>query len=71
MAYKADFRTTFDVDRVIQPIYTGGSVSLAADGVLFASCLGEDVILSDLQTGRQLGRIEGVRSSRHCDALRG
>lgn len=60
MAYKADVKTTFEPSRVIQPIYTGGSVALSEDGQVLASCLGEEVLLTDLNTGEHLARIEGV-----------
>ena len=59
MAYKADFKTTFEPTRVIQPIYTGGSVALSQDGRVLATCLGEEALLTDLETGRHLARIEG------------
>ncbi|KAH0356055.1 small nucleolar ribonucleoprotein-like protein complex subunit, partial [Aureobasidium melanogenum] len=59
MAYKAEYKTTFEPGRVIQPIYTGGSVALSQDGRILASCLGEDALLSDLATGEHLARIEG------------
>lgn len=60
MAYKADIKTTFDPSRVIQPIYTGGSVALSEDGKVLATCLGEEALLTDLNTGAHLARIEGV-----------
>jgi U3 small nucleolar RNA-associated protein 13 len=60
MAYKADVRTTFEPNRVIQPIYTGGSVSLSQDGHIIASCLGEEALLTNIRTGAHLARIEGV-----------
>ena len=60
MAFKAEIKTTFEPNKIIQPIYTGGSVALSQDGRIFASCLGEDVLLSDLTTGERLARIEGV-----------
>ncbi|KAK4546198.1 hypothetical protein LTR36_002335 [Oleoguttula mirabilis] len=59
MAYKADLRTTFEPSRVIQPIYTGGSVALSQDGKVLATCLGEEALLTDLNTGEHLARIEG------------
>lgn len=64
MAYKAELKTTFDPSRVIQPIFTGGSVALSQDGRILASCLGEEALLSDLSTGEHLARIEGVSSKR-------
>lgn len=69
MAYKADVRTTFEPNRVIQPIYTGGSVALSRDGRVLATCLGEEVLLTDLNTGEHLARIEGVSSLWSCTGL--
>lgn len=66
MAYKADVKTTFEAQRVIQPIYTGGSVALSSNGRILASTLGEEALLTDLNTGAHLARIEGV-SAVTCD----
>ena len=63
MALRAETKTTFEPDRVIQPLYTGGSVALSQDGRILATCLGEDVLISDLNTGEHLARIEGVSVS--------
>jgi U3 small nucleolar RNA-associated protein 13 len=52
-------RTTFELERVIEPVYTGGSVALDETGCILATCLGEDAVLTDLRTGEQLARIEG------------
>lgn len=60
MASKATYQTTFEPERVIQPIHTGGSVSLAQNGRILATCLEEDALLTDLHTGRELAKIEGV-----------
>ena len=65
MAYKAELKTTFDPTRVIEPIYTGGSVALSQDGRILASSLGEETLLSDLATGEHLARIEGVSPANH------
>ncbi|KAF2720639.1 WD40 repeat-like protein [Polychaeton citri CBS 116435] len=59
MALKAGFKTTFEPSRVIQPIYTGGAVSLSENARILASSLGEEVLLTDLETGTVLARIEG------------
>jgi len=59
MAQRAAVRTTYEVDRTIQPIYAGGSLSLSEDGRILAASVGEDVLLTDLTNGRELGRIEG------------
>lgn len=60
MASQKTSNTTFEPDRVIQPIYTGGDVVLDRDGRILASCLGEEAILTDLHTGQALARLEGV-----------
>ncbi|RDL41432.1 WD40 repeat-like protein [Venustampulla echinocandica] len=59
MANKAPYQTTFEVENTIQPIYTGGSVALDHSGRILATTLGEDALLTDLNTGRQLARIDG------------
>jgi U3 small nucleolar RNA-associated protein 13 len=60
MATKAPYATTFEPKHTIQPIYTGGSVSLENSGRILATTLGEDALLTDLKSGRQLAKIEGV-----------
>ena len=54
-------KTTYEIKRTIQPIYAGGSVALSRDGHILAACLGEDVLLTDISAGFELGRVEGVR----------
>jgi U3 small nucleolar RNA-associated protein 13 len=60
MALKAEYKTTFEPSRVIQPIYTGGTVALSEDGKVLATSLGDETLLTDLDTGAHLARIEGV-----------
>lgn len=60
MSFKPIVKTTFDATRTIQPIYTGGSVSLDESGNLLATCVGEDVIIIDIESREELARIEGV-----------
>lgn len=64
MAQRATIKTTYDATKIIQPIYTGGSVALSQDGRILATCLGEDALLTDLATGEELSRIEGNRMER-------
>ena len=61
MVTKVPYKTTFEPEKTIQPIYTGGSVALDQTGQILATTLGEDALLTDLDTGRQLTRIEGVQ----------
>jgi len=59
MATKLPFKTTFEPERVIQPIFTGGSVALDNDARILATTLGEDAVLTDLTNGKQYAKIEG------------
>ena len=52
--------TTYEAAKVIQPIYTGGDVDLSNDGQILATCLGEDALLTNLDSGQNVARIEGV-----------
>ncbi|KAK2882725.1 hypothetical protein FQN49_000037, partial [Arthroderma sp. PD_2] len=56
---KIAVKTTFEPHKTIQPIYTGGSVSLDASGRLLATCIGEEALVIDLETGERLAQIEG------------
>jgi U3 small nucleolar RNA-associated protein 13 len=60
---KVNIKTTFEVSRTIRPIYTGGSISLDSSAQLLATCVGQDVLIVDLETGEQLANIEGVSYS--------
>jgi U3 small nucleolar RNA-associated protein 13 len=60
MATKRPLKTTFEPGRVIQPIFTGGSVSIDDEARILATTLGEDVILTDPASGRSLATVEGV-----------
>ncbi|KAI6359698.1 hypothetical protein MCOR25_006965 [Pyricularia grisea] len=59
MASKMAFKTTFEPEKVIQPIFTGGSIALDNKAQILASTLGEDAVLTDITTGRHLATIEG------------
>lgn len=58
---KINVKTTYEVSKTIRPIYTGGPVSLDESGRLLATCVNEDAVLIDLESGEQLATIEGVR----------
>ncbi|CAL00677.1 uncharacterized protein An04g01900 [Aspergillus niger] len=56
---KAVVKTTFEASRTLRPIYTGGSTALDASGRLLATCIGEDALVVDLETGDQVASLEG------------
>lgn len=60
MATKQPLKTTFDVERVIRPVYTGGSVAIDNKAQILATTLGEDAILTNPSNGKHLAKIEGV-----------
>ncbi|KAL7769053.1 hypothetical protein ACKLNR_000437 [Fusarium oxysporum f. sp. zingiberi] len=59
MANKQPLKTTFDVNHVIRPIFTGGSVAIDNSARILATVLGEDAILTDPTNGKHLAQIEG------------
>ncbi|KAI0996397.1 putative U3 small nucleolar RNA-associated protein 13 [Podosphaera aphanis] len=59
MASKTLFTTTFEVADTIQPIFTGGNIALDRNGGILATTLGEDALLTDLESGKHLAKIEG------------
>lgn len=61
MTTRLPYKTTFEPERVIQPIFTGGSVALDNGARILVTTLGEDAVLTDLKSGRQYAKIEGVR----------
>lgn len=62
MATKQPLKTTFDADRVIRPIYTGGSVAIDNKAQILATTLGEDAVLTNPANGKHLAQIDGVRA---------
>ncbi|KAJ5105485.1 hypothetical protein NUU61_002832 [Penicillium alfredii] len=56
---KAIVKTTFEATRTLRPIYTGGSTALDASGRILLSCVGEDALILDMETGDQLASLEG------------
>lgn len=66
MATKLPYKTTFEPERVIQPIFTGGSVALDNGARILATTLGEDAVLTDLHNGKHYAKIEGVSVVTHC-----
>lgn len=56
-----NLKPTFEIQKVIQPFYTGGKVALDKDSRFLVTTLDEDVLVIDYETGDELARIEGVR----------
>ncbi|KAI0471949.1 WD40-repeat-containing domain protein [Xylariaceae sp. FL0804] len=59
MASKAPFKTTFEPDEVIRPIFTGGAIAIENGARVLATTMGEDAILTDLKTGKHIVKVEG------------
>ncbi|ETS77041.1 hypothetical protein PFICI_10915 [Pestalotiopsis fici W106-1] len=59
MTSKSPFKTTFEAAEVIRPIFTGGAIGLDNGARVLATTLGEDVVFTDLKTGKHLGKVEG------------
>ena len=59
MATKVAIKTTFEPAKNVEPIYTGGNVSLDGTGRLLATCVDEDVLVVDIEAGVPVARIEG------------
>ncbi|KAH6964140.1 WD40-repeat-containing domain protein [Fusarium avenaceum] len=59
MANKQPLKTSFDVDHVIRPIFTGGSAAIDNSARILATVLGEDAVLTDPTNGKHLAQIEG------------
>lgn len=60
MSSRTRITTTYEPEHIIQPIYTGGDVALDREGRILATCLGEEVVITDSRTGELLAHIEGV-----------
>ncbi|RKU46016.1 U3 small nucleolar RNA-associated protein 13 [Coniochaeta pulveracea] len=59
MATKFSLKTTFEAEKEIQPVFTGGSVGIDSSSRILATTLGEDAVLTDLTTGSRLAFVEG------------
>ncbi|KAF8443603.1 WD40-repeat-containing domain protein [Terfezia claveryi] len=55
----SNLKTTFEVQKVIQPFYTGGKVALDKDSRFLVTTLDEDVLIVDYESGDELARMEG------------
>jgi len=60
MATHVRIKTTYEPEQVIEPIFTNGCVALTHDGRVLATSLDGDAVLTNLKSGGELARIEGV-----------
>ena len=51
---------SFKKARAIAPLYTGGPVAITQDGLWLVTCVGEQAILTDLESGTEICRLSGV-----------
>ena len=63
MASRISVKPTFEPARTIEPIYTGGDVSLDRSGRLLATCVEEDALVLNIHTGERMFRIENDGAS--------
>jgi hypothetical protein len=54
---------SFKKARTIGPLYTGGPVALTQDGSRIVTCLGEEILFTNVATGTEICRFEGVRAT--------
>lgn len=51
--------------RSLGPLYTSGPTAFTPDGSRIITCVGEDVLLTDVETGSEICRFLGVSSACH------
>jgi U3 small nucleolar RNA-associated protein 13 len=51
---------SFKKARTIAPLYTGGPVAITQNGLWLVTCVGEQALLTDLQSGAGICRFSGV-----------
>ncbi|KAL0576700.1 U3 small nucleolar RNA-associated protein 13 [Marasmius crinis-equi] len=56
-------KTAFKNAKAISPLYTSGPVVVTSDGKKIITCVGEDVLLTDVSTGTQICRFSGDTES--------
>ena len=54
------FAPSFKKARTIAPLYTGGPVAITQNGLWLITCVGEEALLTDLQSGAEICRFAGV-----------
>ncbi|KAJ8330858.1 U3 small nucleolar RNA-associated protein 13 [Batrachochytrium dendrobatidis] len=65
-----ELKTSFKVDGTIESIFTGGKASLSADSSQLFTMFGDDVVVTDLDSGVQKLRIQGATDTVTSFALK-
>lgn len=62
---------SFRKARSFEPLYTGGAVAFTPDGQWAITTLGEEAVVTEIETGVEIARILGVgrRPAFHAHAL--
>ncbi|KAI9445056.1 U3 small nucleolar RNA-associated protein [Lactarius indigo] len=63
MNLNSSSKTAFKKARTIAPLYTGGPVAITQDGLWLVTCVGEQAILTDLESGAEICRFSGDTES--------
>ena len=58
--FNSSLDLSFKKARTIAPLYTGGPVAITQNGLLLVTCVGEQALLTDLQSGAEICRFAGV-----------
>ncbi|KAH9064076.1 U3 small nucleolar RNA-associated protein [Lactarius vividus] len=59
MNLNSSSKTAFKKARTIAPLYTGGPVAITRDGLWLVTCVGEQAVLTDLESGAEICRFSG------------
>ncbi|KAF5323398.1 hypothetical protein D9611_005622 [Ephemerocybe angulata] len=60
---KPKLKTSFKKARTIGPLYTGGPLAITPDGLKLATCVAEEIVLTNTATGVELNRFAGDTES--------
>ncbi|KAH9913370.1 U3 small nucleolar RNA-associated protein [Fomitopsis serialis] len=60
---RAKLKTAFKKARVIAPLHTEGPVAISQDGTRLFTCVGEEVLMTDIKEGQEMCRFSGDTES--------
>ena len=60
MASKTRLKTAFKKSKTIAPLHTNGPATITKDGTRLFTCLGEEVLLTNIASGTEICRFKGV-----------